>query len=254
MAESYTYITPTIETPDPRMRKALDGWLGLYEACYLIGREMRANTAAEDVEKYGMDEKNSPEPRHLFEALVRSAEALNEWKGYWVLGGGLAMNYHGHERATNDVDFFLLEDKEKLAPLIEKMSGRDVRPHAYELPSFMPPDALWWWIPFQFGLPNAPPVNVDLLVATTEFMAFAHATGIESKVRETRIRVLGPEAFLILKLQAFRGKDQSDIEAILRLNKKIDRDLLMAWVKKFKLESRLEQIEKIVRENPRRFG
>jgi predicted nucleotidyltransferase len=118
----------------------------------------------------------------------------------------------------------------------------------------MPPDALWWWVPFQFGLPNAAPVNVDLLVASHEFMAFAHATGIETQVQGTRIRVLGPEAFLILKLQAFRGKDQSDIESILRLNKNIDRDLLLARVKKFSLESQLAQVEKTIQDNPGRRG
>ena len=118
----------------------------------------------------------------------------------------------------------------------------------------MPPDALWWWVPFQYGSPDAPPVNVDLLVATSEFMAFAHASGIETQIQGTRIRVLGAEAFLVLKLQAFRGKDQSDIEAILRANKNIDRDLLTAWVQKFKLEARLAEIERIIKENPGRRG
>jgi predicted nucleotidyltransferase len=235
------------------MRKAIDGWLGLYEACYVIGNEMRAGLVAEDQEKYGT-QPAAPDPAHLFEALIKSAQALNEWNGLWALGGGLALNFHGHRRATDDVDFFLLEDKDKLAPIIAALKQRDVRPHTAEAPSFMPPDALWWWVPFQYGSPNAAPVNVDLLVATHEFMAFLHATGIETQVQGTRVRVLGPEAFLILKLQAFRGKDQSDIEAMLRTCKTLDRDLLMAWVKKFKLEERLAKIERIIRENPGRRG
>jgi predicted nucleotidyltransferase len=250
----YTPITPTIDSPDPRMRRAIDGWLGLYEACYVIGNEMREGlVVAEDQAKYGT-ESSQPDPNDLVTALVKSAQALNEWNGFWVLGGGLAMNFHGQRRATEDVDFFIFADKEKLSHVIDLLSRRDVRPHAYENPSFMPPDALWWWMPFQYGLPKAAPVNVDLLVASHEFMAFAHATGIETQVQGTRIRVLGPEAFIILKLQAFRGKDQSDVEAILRSNSNIDRDLLQAWVAKFKLEARLAEIERVVRENPGRKG
>lgn len=252
MPEPYTYITPTIDTPDPRMRRALDGWLGLYEACYVLQKEMWENRVAEDQPVYGPNAQ--PDPPHLIDALVKSAQALNEWNGFWALGGGLAMNYHGLRRATDDVDFFLLEDKDKLQPVVEALKRRDVQPHLYELPGFMPPDAFWWWVPFQFGSPSTVPVNVDLLVATSEFMAFAHSTGIESSVKGTRVRILGAEAFLILKLQAFRGQDQTDIATILKTNKALDRELLAAWVKKFKLEARLAEIERIVRENPGRRG
>ena len=119
----------------------------------------------------------------------------------------------------------------------------------------MPPDALFWWEPFQYGLPDAAPVDVDLLVANHEYMAFLHATGIESSVEGTRLRVLGAEGLIILKLQAFRGHDQTDAKEILKRNPKLDRALLTAWVKKFKLEERLAQMEReLAAEGGRRFG
>jgi predicted nucleotidyltransferase len=255
MPEAYTYITPTIETPDPRMRKALDGWLGLYEACYVMAQSFSEGHVVADGEAhYGNQSAPRPQPKHLLAALINGAKALNEWNGNWVLGGGLAMNYYGRDRATRDVDFFLLENKDNLAPVIEKLSNHELRLHTVEQASFMPPEALWWWVPLQFGMPDAMPVDVDLLVASNEFMAFIHATGKEDRIEDTRVRIIGPEALIVLKLQANRHQDLGDLEDLLRLKPNLDRDLLSAWVKKFGLEARLAEIERIVRENPGRRG
>lgn len=255
MPEAYTYITPTIETPDPRMRKALDGWLGLYEACYVMAQEFSGGSKVADGDAhYGNQSAARPKPEHLLTAMINGAKALNAWNGNWVLGGGLAINYHGRDRATRDVDFFLFEDKDKLGPVFESLARHELRKHVVEQPSFMPPDALWWWVPLQFGMPNAAPVDVDLLVASNEFIAFIHATGKEDVIRGTRVRIIGPEALIVLKLQANRHKDLGDLEDMLRLKPNLDRDLLSAWVKKFGLEARLAEIERIVRENPGRRG
>jgi predicted nucleotidyltransferase len=254
-AEPYQYVTPTVQSNDPRMLRAIDGWLGLYEACYVIGKAMREGlVVAEDRSKYGNEPSSQPDPSHVFEALIKAAQALNEWNGLWVLGGGLALNFHGHRRATDDVDFFVLEDKDKLAPVVSALTKREVRPHSLERASFMPPEAHWWWVPFEYGSPNAAPVNVDLLVASHEFMAFIHATGIESDINGTRIRVIGPEAFLVLKLQAYRDQDKADLQTLLRGKIKFNPELLSAWVKKFSLESRLAEMEQIVKANPKRLG
>jgi predicted nucleotidyltransferase len=251
--EPYQYITPTVQSSDPRMLRAIDGWLGLYEACYVIQKAMREGLVVkEDEAKYGTNPLNEPDPSSVFQALIKAAQALNEWNGLWVLGGGLALNFHDRRRATDDVDFFLLEDKDNLAPVIDALKKRDVRPHSYERASFMPPDARWWWVPFEFGLPTAPPVNVDLLVAKHEFMAFLHATGRESDINGTRVRVVGAEALLLLKLQAYRDQDKADIQALLRGKLNVNRELLLAWVGKFALEARLAEMEAVVKANPRR--
>lgn len=255
--EQYQYVTPTVQTDDPRMRRAIDGWLGLYEACYVMKKlwDESANKAAEPDAPYGLNSAERPEPRHLMQALVNGCAALNDWNGAWAVGGGLAMNFHGHERATRDVDFFLLEKPDNLQPVTSALARHNLMPHTLEGPSFMPPDALFWWVPLQFGLPDSRPVDVDLLVAEHEFMAFIHATGIEQRVNDTRVRVIGAEALIVLKLQAFRGKDQTDVQMLLKANKNLDRALLNAWVQKFKLEARLEEMERQAQQyGGRRFG
>lgn len=256
--QNYAYITPTVQSTDPRMVKAIDGWLGLYEACYVMKKlfdEGRVDKTKKDPPGFGISSTERPLPDHLLAALMSGAKALNEWNGYWVLGGGLAMNFHGRERATRDVDFFLLEDETRLAPVLEALSRHGLRPHTLERPSFTPPTALFWWVPLQFGLPTAALVDVDLLVAPHEFMAFLHSTGTESEVNGVRVRVIGLEAFIILKLLAFRGQDQTDIQKTLKASKNLDRELIRAWAEKFKIEDHFVEMERQDRANDgRRWG
>jgi len=243
--EPYTYITPTVNSSDRQMVRAIDGWLGLYEACYVMKKLFDEGMVVKDeTPDYGQSAER-PTPANLLSALLASAQALNEWGGHWVLGGGLAMNYHGRERATRDVDFFVFADKDKLQPVVDLLARHDVRQHAIERPSFMPPDAHWWWMPFQRGLPDAAPVDVDLLVADHEYMAFLHASGRESTVNGMRVRVMGPEALILLKLHAYRDQDRADLKHILwKKRNELDRDLLNAWAAKFKIEERLAEMEK----------
>jgi predicted nucleotidyltransferase len=248
------------------MVKAIDGWLGLYEACYLMQRlaqegEVDMNTqatsgtprAAEPPAPYGLQSAKRPAPQHLLAALLNGAQVLNGLHAHYVVGGGLAINMHGRDRATRDVDFFLLENPDRLEPVIAALKTRDLFPHAIEQPSFMPPDALFWWAPFQYGLPDAPPVDVDLLVSEDEFMAFLHASGREHSINGVRLRVLSAASLILLKLKAYRLRDQDDLIFLFRANPNLDRELLGAWAKKFKIEDRLAEMEQKAREY-RRFG
>jgi len=248
----------TLNTPvstDPRMVRAIDGMLGLYKACYEITAELRKNMVVKEPDApYGIPSNPEPTPDHLKLALLAAAKGLNEWNGWWVLGGGLAVNYYGRQRATADVDFLLLESKDNLAPVMKTLTRHGVCAHTMEGPSFMPPDALWWWEPLQFGVIDAGPVNVDLLVAHHELMAWIHASGRETDFFGTRVRLIGVESLLVLKIQAFRPKDQMDIEEILRSQKQIDFDLLHAWLDRFKVRERLQEIQKRIQRQPRRLG
>ena len=165
------------------------------------------------------------------------------------------MNYHGRQRATRDVDFFLVEDPERLQPVYDALKQHGVMQHSYERPSFMPPDAEFWWSPLQYGLPDAAPVDVDLLVASSEYVAFIHATGIETKINGVRVRVASYEAMLVLKMKAYRDQDKADLQGLLRLQKPYDRELVLAWLKKFKIEHRLAEMEALANANGgRRIG
>lgn len=242
------------------VRRAADDWLDTYRSCERFADSWDkgfakdgARVAREDAPVYGGASAKQPRAEHLWKAVLAGARSLNESGFFYVLGGGLAVNLHGQRRATTDVDFFILGHHEGLVQVREALARRDIRPHRLERPSFMPPDALFWWEPYQFGFPDAPPVNVDLLVASHEFMAFLHATGVESHLEGVRLRVLGAEGLIVLKLQAFRDKDRWDVKEILKRNPKLDRALLMSWVAKFKLEERLSQMEReLAAEGPRR--
>jgi len=248
----------TLNTPvstDPRMVRAIDGMLGLYKACYEITAELRKNMVVKEPDApYGMPSNPEPTPDHLKQALLAAAKGLNEWNGWWVLGGGLAVNYYGRQRATKDVDFFCVADREQLQPILNALAKYDVRSHSLEGPSFMPPDGFWYFVPLQFGLPDALPVNVDLLISTHEFMGMIHTTGIETEVFGTRVRLIGAEALMVLKLQAYRDRDKADVHDILKNRPSVNQELLQAWIKRFKLGRRFSAIEKKVANQSKRLG
>lgn len=272
-------VAPALRSSDQRVLVALKNWLGLYGSCYLFTRhcdrdqkELESITAAdlnvaertrastsrvkeEPPDYCGSTSADTPRPEDLLLALLATAQCLNEENVPYVLGGGLAINLHGQQRATRDVDFFVMHDPDLVSTLLPSLANREVRPHIHEGPSFMPPDAIFWFQPLQYGLPDAPPVDVDLLVANDEFMAFLHATGIEAHVNDVRIRVLGAEGLLLLKLRAFRDIDRWDAKSILRSEPDLDRSLLESWAEKLGLTERLEQMEReITEEGDRRYG
>ena len=243
----YQYVTPTVKSDDPRMKRAIDGSLGLYEACYVmaLGFERR------DVAEFDAP----PHPAHVLSGLTNTAAALNQWGGHWVLGGGLAMNYHGRERASRDVDFWLVGKSDQLPAILNELYRHDVRRHPIDQSKFVAPDGEFWWVPLQYGFPDAVPVDVDLLVAQNEFMAFMYATGIESSINGIRVRVIGREALLVLRLRAFRIQDRADLQDLLFARRPFDRELVLAWLQKFKIEHRLAEIEALANENGgRRMG
>lgn len=244
MKFEHAYVTPQTTSPDPRMVRAIDGWLGLYEACYVLDRAFKAGAVVADgPENYGIESSPRPQPSHLLAALIHGAAALNQWSGQWILGGGLAMNYYGRDRATRDIDFFVFADKDQLDPVVGALAQNGLRLHTLEQPSFMPPDAEFWWVPLQYGLADAPPVDVDLLVASHEFMAFLHASGVETSINGQRLRVAGIEALLILKIKAYRDQDKADVQALLRTQRGFDRELVRVWLEEFGIAERLSAME-----------
>ncbi|MBE7464077.1 MAG: nucleotidyl transferase AbiEii/AbiGii toxin family protein [Planctomycetes bacterium] len=259
--DEYRYVTPTVASTDPRMQRAIGGWLGTYEVCWMLQQNWNSSfsgavplSAREDQPEYG--KQAAPSPAHLARALERTAKALNETATPYVLAGGIALSYYRHERATREVDFFVFRDPKELEPLREKLAWYDVRPHREEGPGFLQPEGLFWFEPLQMGFADAPPVNVDLLVSAHEFMAILHATGCESNFAGERVRVIGLEGYIILKLRAFRRRDQADLEALWAFNRdRVDQTTLNAWLKRFELEARFEQIKRWVDESDgRRLG
>lgn len=60
-----------------------------------------------------------------FEAIVR---ALNEAKVRYLVAGGLAVNAHGYERLTHDVDLVVQLDRDNVLRAFEALQGLGYRP------------------------------------------------------------------------------------------------------------------------------
>lgn len=247
---------------DQRLQRAAEGWLALTDVCsrlrlgFVKEHEGKASAerVAEDAESYPMQSAVNPPSEHIFKALIAGAKALNEAGVRYVLGGGMALSFHHHERATRDVDFFLLFDPKRLSDLGAILAKYDLRSNPNEGSSWLPPDAQFWWEPLQYGLPDGPPVDVDLMASEHEFMAFLHASGLEGTVENTRLRVLSAEGLILLKLKAFRDKDRWDLKTVWSRTPKVDRKLLASWSKRFKVEDRLLQMEREIEAERKRLG
>ncbi len=247
------------------MARAVAEWMSAYEACYRLKEEHEkylsrtlpespAHSArlAEDEQPYA---EPLPSPEDLLNALLQTASCLNQANIPYVFGGGLAVNFYGQHRATRDVDIYLQLDQDGLPGVLPALSKMNVKAHAYEQASYMPPDAIFWWTPLQYGRDNAAPVNVDLLTANHEFMAYLHAFGEETQIEETRLRLVSLEGILILKLRALRDKDRWDLKEIIKKNPSFERTVVQDWMKRFNMSGRLEQMEcELEAEGGRRLG
>ena len=122
----------------------------------------------------------------------------------FVLVGGHAVGFHGHVRATMDVDFIVRpgrENNRKMLAALEEFGfgGAGIDPHIFENEGHM----------LTIG---AKPNEVDLVTslegcATKDI--FEHA--VEGRIGETTIKVIGLDELLATKRTASRPKDQVDI-------------------------------------------
>lgn len=251
-AEPYQYVTPTVQSSDPRMVKAIDGWLGLYEACYVIGKAMREGVVDPVERERCRSVPNGPHPVDLLEALIVSAEALNNSNAQWAAVGGLALNYHGRDRASQNIDFLLLGESNDNAASIDSLLSNGLRRHPTDRETVLSATG-FRWVPLEYGQPTEP-VNVDVFLARNEFVEFLYETGIESKINGMCVRVVGPEGFLVFNLVMNRAYDRADVEELLRKKIVFDQDVLNFWVKKFSLETPLSELQAIVKARPGRLG
>jgi len=146
----------------------------------------------------------------LLRALERLVGVLNERKTNYALIGGLGVAVRGPVRATRDIDMVLSVPQIELPRLLESLTEHGFRVDLY--------DAIRMWneahlLEFAFG-----PIRVDWIKAVLP--AFQRILGRArwEDVGGAKIRVADAEGLLLLKLVAFRPRDQEDIRGVLAAN------------------------------------
>lgn len=146
---------------------------------------------------------------------------LQEERVDYVVVGGLAINLHGVERATMDVDLVLAMDDGNLRRFLNAATRLKLKPSLpVPLESLCDAKQLDAWVRdkhlIAFSLrpasPNTP--TVDIIVRPAVPFDLMYRNRIEKDVGGVRLSLASIEDLIALKTGTGRKQDASDIEAL----------------------------------------
>jgi predicted nucleotidyltransferase len=155
---------------------------------------------------------------------VEFFRALHDEGVRYVLVGGIAVNLHGVERATADVDLLMALDSENLGRfqrVAKRFAMKPVVPVTLE--DFADPAKVESWIRekkmIAFALRSANELDptVDVLVQPVVAFEEAHARAVVKDLGGFRVTIATIEDLIRLKTGTGRHKDQADIDALTRV-------------------------------------
>ena len=133
--------------------------------------------------------------------------ALNRHRVRYLLIGGYAVAFHGHPRATRDLDLWVESSPENAARALAAIRERFGETLGLEEGDFLTPGVI------QLGYaPNR--IDLVLLPEARPTFAEAYARAQETRVQDIPVRVIGLEDLLALKQALGRAQDRADIEAL----------------------------------------
>jgi predicted nucleotidyltransferase len=186
---------------------------------------------------------NDPTAESLADALDMLIQVLNEKQAAYALIGGLAVSMRGQIRLTRDIDVLVQTPQLSLPGLLESLAARgfdlDV---AQSIQTLNRDHILAFWRQL---------VRVDWMQPVLPAFERVLARATWEQIGNRSVRVADAEGLLLLKLIAFRPRDQEDIKGIFATNHgRLDLD----WVRGEWLQivgqgdPRTEQFEQLVRE------
>jgi len=169
----------------------------------------------------------------IFTSIIN---VLNENKIEHVLVGGLAVNYYGFSRVTQDMDFMMVvPDTNKIVAIMKNagFTSYSVQP-----------------LVMFFKNPNDP-IRVDFLRIDPETFSQIMQSAISTEILGCPIKIPSLSNLLAMKLHSLnqspvRGKDFEDIVWLSIFNKVDEKNILHPLAKKYATEALYQQIyEKI---------
>ena len=150
--------------------------------------------------------------------------ALDDGDVRYVLVGGVALNLHGVERATMDVDIAIALDHHNLARAVEALRGLGMQPIApVDWDDVLRPGQLDQWYRekhmLALGLRKVTDMvpNVDVLTRPSVPFETLFANGSVRDLAGVPVRVASIDDLIALKTGTGRALDASDVEALLKL-------------------------------------
>lgn len=138
--------------------------------------------------------------------------ALEKGNVRYTLIGGVALNFHGLARTTQDIDLLVSPEAENVERL--KSALRSVFPDP-EIDTISAQDLAGDYPTVRYGPPSDPFV-IDLIARLGESARFDDVEAQEHVIEGIRVRIATPRALYRLKKDTVRPVDRADAQALKR--------------------------------------
>lgn len=146
----------------------------------------------------------------VFEDLIELLRALHEHGVEYVLVGGVAMNFHGIVRATEDVDLFVRPTEENIARLRAALASRW---EDDDIESITAADLAGDYPTIRYGPPGTQ-YAIDLLSRLGTAVSFDDLAWEPVVVEGVTVRLATPETLHRMKRNTLRAVDRADAAAL----------------------------------------
>jgi predicted nucleotidyltransferase len=178
------------------------------------------------------------------EQLLATVSGAVPGRSTYAIIGAVARNAWAPPRATTDVDLTVAAEKEALRAIAEALGAIgyvEARAHRTD-PADPLPDIL------VFRSETGRPRQLDVLVAKTPFERSVLERAVSIRIGSIEVPVATPEDIVVYKLLANRPRDQEDIRAILRTQRRAQRILdwsyVERWTSFWQIGDRLAQLRR----------
>ena len=166
---------------------------------------------------------------NLLVIVEKLSRELTRMKKKFALAGGLALAYHGHLRATADVDILIVLDEtsdEKTRQKLVEIGLVDANPKPLIFKKLT--------LTRMFFVEGREWIPIDLMWAQSTLHASALRHAKKIKLQTAIVPVLTPEDLILLKKISAHPQDKADIEVLKQLPS-LNWRYLNTWIKKLKL-------------------
>jgi hypothetical protein len=144
------------------------------------------------------------------EDALRVISSMNAAGVDYVVVGGIAMNFHGVVRATEDLDIFIRPDPENVERLRQALRAVWVDPSIEEITA---DDLCGDYPAIRYGPPEGA-LYLDILTRLGEATLFSDLEAEEVEVEGVRVRVATPRTLYRMKKGTVRPVDHADAAAL----------------------------------------
>jgi hypothetical protein len=163
----------------------------------------------------------------LFAPIIALQRLIEAFDNQGIIIGGVAASILGKPRLTADADAMILLSIEDVSQLVKQAEKEGLVPRLPDVEEFARRSRVVLLRHEESG------IDVDISLGLLPFEVEAVERSREYNAGSLHMRLPTPEDLIILKAVAHRPKDLLDIEAVLKVQEKLDIERITYWVQQF---------------------